>query len=153
MESNNNEKPIFIMNRKKSFFISIYLIFIFIWDLITLLLGICFIDLDNFLANIIGFIIVAIMPYHFFYSTYIKTVVCFKDFFIIKRKFCTQKVYYDNFKDYWFFTSIVNDNIILRFKKFKPPIHINKNMFIKDEIKNFIEILEKNNIKRYSWFN
>ncbi|MBZ7976852.1 hypothetical protein [Campylobacter sp. RM12637] len=148
----NNNEPIFIMNRKKSFFVSLYYIFVFIWDLATLLIGICFIDLDNFLANIIGFIIVAIIPYHFFCAIDIKTVICYEDFFIIKRKFCTQKVYYRKFKDYWFFTSITNNNIVVRFKKFKFPIHINQNMFTKDEIKNFIEILEKNNIKRYSWF-
>ncbi|MBT0879374.1 hypothetical protein KJQ97_08060 [Campylobacter sp. 2018MI01] len=76
----NNNEPIFVMNRKKSFFVSLYYIFVFIWDLATLLIGICFIDLDNFLANIIGFIIVAIIPYHFFVQLILKRLFVMKIF-------------------------------------------------------------------------
>ena len=63
-----------------------------------------------------------------------------------------QKVFYTDIKDYWLFRSSINNNIVLKFKKFRFGVHINKHMFNKDDIQEFIKILESKKISKYSLF-
>lgn len=150
MKKNTIEKPIFIMKRKKEIIIVLYYIFAILWDLATAFVCIIFMTLDNIVPNVIGLVFLIFMPYLFFCMFDIKSITCYEDYFVIKRTLCSKKFFYDNVKDYWLFRSIINNNIVLRFKKFRFGVHINKNMFKKDDIDKFIEILEKKNIKKYS---
>lgn len=50
------EKPIFIMKRKKGIIIVLYYIFATLWDLATAFICIIFMTLDNIIPNVIGFV-------------------------------------------------------------------------------------------------
>ena len=50
------EKPIFIMQRKKGIIIVLYYIFAILWDLATAFICIIFMTLDNIIPNVIGFV-------------------------------------------------------------------------------------------------
>lgn len=78
MQSNN--EPIFVMNKKKSIFIVFYYVFVFIWDLATLLISINLMNLDNIFANIFGFCAAIITPYHFFMQLILKKLFAMKIF-------------------------------------------------------------------------
>lgn len=60
------EKPIFIMKRKKGIIIVLYYIFATLWDLATAFICIIFMTLDNIIPNIIGFVFLIFLPYVFF---------------------------------------------------------------------------------------
>ena len=146
------EKPIFIMKRKKGIIIVLHYIFAILWDLATAFICIIFMTLDNIIPNIIGLIFLIFLPYMFFCGFDIKSVVCYEDYFIVKRTLCSKKFFYTDIKDYWLFRSIINNNIVLRFKKIRFGVNINKNMFNKDDIQEFVKILEGKKISKYSLF-
>ena len=146
------EKPIFIMKRKKGIIIVLHYIFAILWDLATAFICIIFMTLDNIIPNIIGLIFLIFLPYMFFCGFDIKSVVWYEDYFIVKRTLCSKKFFYTDIKDYWLFRSIINNNIVLRFKKIRFGVHINKNMFNKDDIQEFVKILEGKKISKYSLF-
>ncbi|MCI6988232.1 MAG: hypothetical protein MR902_01500 [Campylobacter sp.] len=147
------EKPIFIMQRKKSLIIILYYIFAILWDLATAFICIIFMTLDNIIPNIIGLIFLIFLPYMFFCGFDIKEVVCYEDYLLVKRTLCSKKFFYTDIKDYWLFRSIINNNIVLRFKKFRFGVHINKNMFNKDDFIKFIQFLEQNKINKLNYIN
>lgn len=62
-----------------------------------------------------------------------------------------QKFYYNEFKSYLPNCGVMC-SLMLKFKKFKLPLHINQKLFSQDELNSFIEILQNHNIKRYNWF-
>ncbi|VYS74087.1 hypothetical protein [Campylobacter ureolyticus] len=60
------EKPVFIMKRKKGIIIVLYYIFATFWDLATAFICIIFMTLDNIIPNIIGFLILVLYHTSFF---------------------------------------------------------------------------------------
>lgn len=153
MEKDTIEKPIFIIQRKKEIKIILYYIFAILWDLATAFICIVFMTLDDIVANIIGFVFLAFIPYIFFCMFDIKEVICYEDYFVIKRSFVTNKYYYIDFRDkYNIVKTILLNSLALGRKKIKIGIFINLNMFEKNNIDKFIEILEKKNITKYSLF-
>ncbi|MDU7070846.1 hypothetical protein [Campylobacter ureolyticus] len=66
MEKDTIEKPIFIMQRKKSLIIVLYYIFATLWDLATAFVCVIFMTLDNIIPNIMGFLFLVFIPYQFF---------------------------------------------------------------------------------------
>lgn len=85
------EKPIFVMQRKKSLTVILYYIFAILWDLATTFICIIFMTLDNIIPNIMGFLILVFIPYQFFCMFDIKEVVCYEDYLLVKRKFIINK--------------------------------------------------------------
>ncbi|MSN97134.1 hypothetical protein F1B92_08175 [Campylobacter sp. FMV-PI01] len=153
MEKDIIEKPIFIMKRKKGIMIVLYYIFAILWDLATAFVCIIFMTLDNIIPNIIGFIFLAFIPYIFFCMFDIKEVICYEDYFIVKRSFITNKYYYKDFRDkYNMVKTILLNSLALGCKKIKMGIFINLNMFKKNDIDKFIEFLKYKNITKYSLF-
>ncbi|ASM34514.1 Uncharacterised protein [Campylobacter sputorum subsp. bubulus] len=149
---NTEQKPIFVMKRKKSFMITLYYIFVILWDLATAFVCIAFMTLDNIVANIIGFVLLIFLPYKFFCMFDIKEVICYEDYFIIKRKFFTKKIFYNRLKYYCSLPTITAKTLGFRFKKYRFTVTINKYMFKKDDINKFIEFLESKNITKYKMF-
>lgn len=145
----NDNEAIFIMTRKKSLFI--YYTLAIIVYLTMLLFGIGSILLESILAKIVGIFLIFFTFYGFFYLFDIKFIACYQDFFVIRRAFFMQKFYYNEFKSYLPNCGVMC-SLMLKFKKFKLPLHINQELFSQDEFNSFIEILQNHNIKRYNWF-
>ena len=147
------EKPIFIMQRKKSLIIILYYIFAILWDLATAFICIIFMTLDNFIPNIMGFLILVFIPYQFFCMFDIKEVVCYEDYLLVKRKFIINKHYYKDLRNkYNIVRTILLNSLVLGHKKIKIGTFINLNMFNKDDIQEFVKILESKKISKYSLF-
>uniref|UniRef100_UPI00053BFCB9 hypothetical protein n=1 Tax=Campylobacter sputorum TaxID=206 RepID=UPI00053BFCB9 len=75
---NTEQKPIFVMKRKKSFMITLYYIFATLWDLATALVFFSLLFNDNITIKIIGFVFLATIPCLFFYMFDIKEVICYE---------------------------------------------------------------------------
>lgn len=146
------EKPIFIMQRKKSLIIILYYIFAILWDLATAFICIIFMTLDNIIPNIMGFLILVFIPYQFFCVFDIKEVVCYEDYLLIKRKFFTKKIFYNHLKYYCFMRAVRTKTLGLRFKKYRLTVAINEYMFKPSDIQEFVKILESKKISKYSLF-
>uniref|UniRef100_UPI00053BFD96 hypothetical protein n=1 Tax=Campylobacter sputorum TaxID=206 RepID=UPI00053BFD96 len=75
---NTEQKPIFVMKRKKSFMITLYYIFATLWYLAAALVCFGLLFNDNITFNIIGFVLLVFTPYIFFYAFDIKEVICYE---------------------------------------------------------------------------
>ncbi|WP_228568361.1 hypothetical protein [Campylobacter sputorum] len=151
--NNTEQKPIFVMKRKKSFMITLYYIFVILWDLATALFFFGLLFNGNIAIKIVAFVFLTTIPCLFFYMFDIKEVICYEDYFIIKKKFFTKKCHYNEFRnEYNIIRTILLKCIVLKYKKIKPGNFINLNMFKKDDINKFIEFLESKNITKYKMF-
>ena len=146
------EKPIFIMQRKKGIIIVLYYIFAILWDLATAFICIIFMTLDNIIPNIMGFLILVFIPYQFFCVFDIKEVVCYEDYLLLKRKFFTKKIFYNHLKYYCFMRAVRTKTLGLRFKKYRLTVAINEYMLKPSDIQEFVKILESKKISKYSLF-
>lgn len=93
---NTEQKPIFVMKRKKSFMITLYYIFATLWYLATALVCFGLLFNDNITFNIIGFVLLVFTPSNYLDTIGTKEVICYEDYFIIKRMVFSKKNYYNN---------------------------------------------------------
>lgn len=82
----------------------------------------------------------------------IKEVVCYEDYLLVKRKFFIKKIFYNYVKYYCFMRTVRTKIFGLRFKKYRLTVSINEYMFRKDDIQEFVKILESKKISKYSLF-
>ena len=109
--------------------------------------------LDNIIPNIMGFLILVFIPYQFFCMFDIKEVVSYEDYLLLKRKFIINKHYYKHLRNkYNIVRTILLNSLVLGHKKIKIGAFINLNMFNKDDIQEFVKILESKKISKYSLF-
>lgn len=130
----------------------LYYIFAILWDLATAFICIIFMTLDNIIPNIMGFLILVFIPYQFFCMFDIKEVVCYEDYLLVKRKFFIKKIFYNHVKYYCFMRTVRTKILGLRFKKYRLTVAINEYMFKKNDIQEFVKILESKKISKYSLF-
>lgn len=83
-----NKNQFFVMKRKKkSFMITLYYIFVILWDLATALFFFGLMFNGNIAIKIVAFVFLTTIPCLFFYMFDIKEVICYEDYFIIKKSF------------------------------------------------------------------
>ena len=77
----------------------------------------------------------------------------YEDYLLLKRKFIINKHYYKDLRNkYNIVRTILLNSLVLGHKKIKIGTFINLNMFNKDDIQEFVKILESKKISKYSLF-
>lgn len=77
----------------------------------------------------------------------------YEDYLLLKRKFIINKHYYKDLRNkYNIARTILLNSLVLGHKKIKIGTFINLNMFNKDDIQEFVKILESKKISKYSLF-
>lgn len=82
MEKDTNEKPIFIMQKQKSFKMVLYFIFVTIWHIATAFVCVIFMTLDSIIPNIIGFVLLIYTPKFYLDTIGLRSIICYNDYFI-----------------------------------------------------------------------
>lgn len=152
MEKDTIEKPIFIMQRKKSFKMTLYFIFITIWHIATAFICIIFTTLDNIIPNIIGFIFLIYTPKFYLDTIGLKSVICYNDYFILEKLLFSKRKKYDDINhEYAMYTGLTAKFMILVSKKMIFSMFwINEYLFKKEDIYRLKKLLEIKNISNPS---
>ncbi|PSM51995.1 putative membrane protein [Campylobacter blaseri] len=153
-KTTDEDKPLLVINRKKDFKVVLYEIFYLIWVIVTAFVSLFFMALlHNAISTIIGYSLLILILWHFFCVFSIKQILCYDEYFLIKRLFYTKKIYYNTLHNKYSFSSGINDmSLTLTHKKYKIKTFINKYVFTKDDFSKFIELLESKGIEKNKFF-